>query len=143
MNDDRTRHHMQIPFTADEDSMEAWYHRVKQDQYRDDFVVYRHLDDVPVAMLGLKSEPGTARGELYIFVAPGHAGEGIGTAAMKLLLTWARTSRYEAVTLGVGEDNQAAWRLYERLGFVRGADEGPGRRFYEIDVAQVARHVDH
>jgi lipopolysaccharide/colanic/teichoic acid biosynthesis glycosyltransferase/RimJ/RimL family protein N-acetyltransferase len=136
MNDNRTRRFMQIPFTADEESMEAWYHRVKQDQNRDDFVVYRQSDDDPVAMLGLKSESDSGRGELYMFVAPGRAGEGIGTAALKLLLTWARTSRYEVVTLGVGEENQAAWRLYERLGFVRVADEGPGRRSYEIDVAQ-------
>jgi lipopolysaccharide/colanic/teichoic acid biosynthesis glycosyltransferase/RimJ/RimL family protein N-acetyltransferase len=135
MNHDRTRRYMQIPFTADVQSMEAWYHRVKQDPWRDDFVVYRHSDDQPVAMLGLKSEPGSARGELYIFVAPDRAGEGIGTAAMQLLLTWARTSRYETVTLAVGEDNQSAWRLYERLGFTRGVDEAAGRRSYDMAVS--------
>lgn len=135
MNHDRTRRYMQIPFVADVQSMEAWYHRAKQDQWRDDFVAYRHSDDQPVAMLGLKSDPGSTRGELYIFVAPDRAAEGIGTTAMRLLLAWARSSRYETVTLSVGEDNKSAWRLYERLGFTRVGDAAAGRRSYEMAVS--------
>lgn len=136
LNDHRTRRHMQIPFRASEGAMVDWYHRVKQDPQRDDFVVYRRSDDQPVAMLGLKRDPGSASGLLYVFVDPFRVGEGIGTASMELILEWARSdSRYESVRLSVGADNPAAWTIYERLGFLRGADDNEYRRTYELDVS--------
>lgn len=136
MNDSRTRRHMQIPFLAEDEAMAEWYHQTKQDPNRDDFVVYQRSNDQPVAMLGLKSQPGLKSGVLYIFVNPDRPGEGIGTASMKLLLEWAKSSHYETVTLSVGDDNKAAVSLYENLGFVRGADDAENRRTYELKVSK-------
>src|SRR5699024_9390215 len=62
MNDARTRKHMQIPFLATKETTTEWYHKVKEDPLRDDFVVYRPADDEPVAMLGLKSSDDPQRG---------------------------------------------------------------------------------
>lgn len=134
-NNAQIREHMQIPFWADEASMEVWYHRTKLDKYRDDFVVCRESDDEPVAMLGLKGQPGSSRGVLYVFVSPDRVGEGIGFISMTLLIRWATASRFESVTLSVGEQNQAAWKLYERLGFRRVDDTAEGRRSYELEVS--------
>ena len=136
MNDARTRKYMQIPFVATIDATTEWYHRVKSDSSRDDFVVYQRANDKPVAMLGLKSSEDPHRGVLYIFVDPDRPGEGIGSASLKLLLSWVETSHYDAVELSVSDDNAAAVRLYEKLGFTRGADVDEHRRTYEITVSK-------
>lgn len=132
MNDSRIRRYMQIPFQAEHEATVKWYHRNKYDSNRDDFVIYEYATELPVAMLGLRSEPGSDSGELYIFVAPDCGGMGIGTRSMRLLLEWAKLSRYKSVTLTVEDSNRAAWLIYEKLGFTRGSDESGNRRTYEF-----------
>lgn len=135
MNDARTRRYMQIPFVATTETTTDWYHQAKQDPLRDDFVIYERSNEVPVAMVGLKSGEGSNSGILYTFVDPDRCGEGIGTASLKLLLEWAKSSRYDTVMLSVEHDNTPAWTLYEKLGFIRGVDEEDNRRTYEFSVS--------
>ena len=60
--------------------------------------------------------------ELGIAVLPGHRGSGIGSALLDRLVEMA-SSRYEAVSLSVSNDNPAL-RLYERVGFERVGTSG-------------------
>ena len=62
--------------------------------------------------------------ELAIAVRPEYVGQGVGTALLHQLLTFAR-GRYPAIVLSVREHNPAR-RLYERLGF-RVVGEGVNR----------------
>jgi ribosomal protein S18 acetylase RimI-like enzyme len=61
--------------------------------------------------------------ELSIGVAPRSRGAGIGTRLLEALVEAARTDGHPAVSLSVEPDNPAR-RLYERVGFVRVADDG-------------------
>lgn len=61
--------------------------------------------------------------ELSIAMLPGYRGKGLGSRLINTLLEAAR-GQYAAVSLSVAPDN-AAMRLYERLGFVTvGEEEG-------------------
>ena len=61
--------------------------------------------------------------ELTVGVEPPSRGRGIGTRLLETLIEVARTCGYRAVSLSVEPDNTAR-QLYERLGFVRVADDG-------------------
>lgn len=59
-------------------------------------------------------------GEPYVHVseiAVVRSGEGVGTALMAAVESWARERGCTIVTLNVVEENRAGQRLYERLGF--------------------------
>ncbi|MFN0120028.1 MAG: N-acetyltransferase family protein [Blastocatellia bacterium] len=60
--------------------------------------------------------------ELSIALAPGHRGQGLGAALLESLFTLA-APQYSALSLSVSPQN-AALRLYERLGFRQVADHG-------------------
>ncbi|MDB5040879.1 MAG: ribosomal-protein-alanine acetyltransferase [Candidatus Eremiobacteraeota bacterium] len=64
-------------------------------------------------------------GEPYAHVseiAAARSGEGIGARLMEAVEAWAAARGYHLVTLNVVENNQPAYRFYERLGY------GPGHR---------------
>jgi GNAT superfamily N-acetyltransferase len=61
--------------------------------------------------------------ELTVGVEPPSRGRGIGTRLLETLIEVARTCGYRAVSLSVEPDNTAR-QLYERLGFIRVADDG-------------------
>lgn len=56
---------------------------------------------------------------LGLGIADAHQGNGLGRALMDALLTEARRIGLRRVTLTVVQDNERAWGLYERRGFVR------------------------
>lgn len=59
-------------------------------------------------------------GEAYVHVseiAVARSGEGVGTALMAAVESWARERGCRRVTLNVVDENRAGQRLYERLGF--------------------------
>jgi RimJ/RimL family protein N-acetyltransferase len=45
-------------------------------------------------------------------------GQGLGTAALAALEEWARARGITTIGLHVFGDNEGAWRLYRRLGYI-------------------------
>lgn len=52
-----------------------------------------------------------------LYVAPNHRKKGIGTALMQHAQQWAKQKGYEQMSLQVFENNSAAMKLYEKLGY--------------------------
>jgi RimJ/RimL family protein N-acetyltransferase len=48
---------------------------------------------------------------------PAHRGSGYGTAALLALEDWCRANGFDSIGLHVFGHNEAAWRLYKRLGY--------------------------
>jgi ribosomal protein S18 acetylase RimI-like enzyme len=73
-------------------------------------------------------------GELY--VVPALRGRGIGRALMAQVITLARSEGADYIELNTGEDDVAARRLYESLGFFsgEGGPGGPPTYYYELDL---------
>lgn len=133
MKDHNTARFMHLPDEITYDSTLSWLAAIQDDVLRDDFVVADEATGVINAMLGLKSEPGSSSGLLYIFTDPTRRGCGLGSQAMRLLIAWARESRYESIALTVDKNNLAAVRLYRSMGFeFAGALED--RHNYELEV---------
>lgn len=83
-------------------------------------------DGAVVANLGIElARYGVA--SLGMCVADGWRGRGVGRALMDAAIAWARAAGAHKVELQVWPHNDAARRLYERMGFVQ---EGYLRRHY-------------
>lgn len=111
-------------------------------------ILVADCNDFPIGQIAIQFEgnaahiaDGQRRGYLYSFrVMEMFRGQGLGTrliadAEQRLLaqgFTWA--------TIAVAKDNPAAQRLYERLGYVRFAED-PGRWTY-VDHRGTLRQVD-
>lgn len=54
-----------------------------------------------------------------VAIAPEFAGQGVGTAMIKLILEFARRRRIKRIELSTSVDNQRAAHLYEKCGFQR------------------------
>jgi GNAT superfamily N-acetyltransferase len=54
-----------------------------------------------------------------VWVAPEARGQGVGDDLVTAAINWARTRSHRRITLGVGDFNLPAIRLYERHGFAR------------------------
>jgi RimJ/RimL family protein N-acetyltransferase len=86
--------------------------------------VFVALDgDTPVGMVGFdreagqqKAHKGTLRG---MYVAPEARGTGTAEALIGAVFDHARANGVEQVQLTVKAVNERAWRVYERLGFIR------------------------
>jgi ribosomal protein S18 acetylase RimI-like enzyme len=76
-----------------------------------------HAGDEPVA-IGRVSVDGQWAGITSLEVAPHHRRAGLGTAAMRVLLDWAAERGARWSYLQVLIENDAALRLYSRLGYV-------------------------
>jgi ribosomal protein S18 acetylase RimI-like enzyme len=101
---------------------------------------------VGLANLGIRGEEGWVGG---VGVAPTARGQGIGEALMKGLLTEARARGLRRVSLEVIEENEPAFRLYEKLGFAttrwldiwslpQAASEGVAQ---EVPLATARAHI--
>jgi ribosomal protein S18 acetylase RimI-like enzyme len=71
-----------------------------------------------------------------LYVAPLLRGQGLGRALMESAIEVARARGADHMDLGTSEDDVAARRLYESLGFSNreGGPEGPITYFYERDI---------
>ena len=54
---------------------------------------------------------------ISVWVAPEARGQGFGAAVIEAVATWAAASGRTVLKLGVGDFNEVAIALYERLGF--------------------------
>jgi ribosomal protein S18 acetylase RimI-like enzyme len=78
------------------------------------FIAYD--EDGPVGIDGLYSE-GDDYHLVAMWVAPAARQQGVAAALTTAAIEWARHRGAPRVTLGVAENNEAARRVYERLGF--------------------------
>jgi len=118
MKDPSVRRHMRLPDNPSVDDTLRWFRAVLSDPTRVDLVVYEKSGGSPVAMLGARVGPAHPLPELYVFVAPGRQGAGIGTESLSLFYRWLdMTKRFSGTSLSVAKDNRAAVALYERFGF--------------------------
>ncbi len=71
-----------------------------------------------------------------LYVAPERRGRGLGRALMDAVLDVARSEGADRMDLGTSEDDVAARRLYESLGFDNheGGPDGPVMYFYEREL---------
>ena len=71
-----------------------------------------------------------------LYVVPGRRGQGLGRALMEAALDAARAAGATHMDLGTSEDDFAARRLYESLGFSNreGRPDGPLNFVYERDL---------
>lgn len=71
-----------------------------------------------------------------LYVAPGSRGRGLGRALMEAAINTARDEGASYMDLGTSEDDVAARRLYESLGFSNreGKPDGPLNFFYEREL---------
>ncbi len=82
------------------------------------------LDGVPVGMVSALAPSADSMVELIsLWIAPAARGRGVGDEAVRRVVAWA-SDKYPGSTLllSVKSDNNPAFRLYERHGFI---DAGP------------------
>jgi ribosomal protein S18 acetylase RimI-like enzyme len=76
-------------------------------------------DGVDVGLAGVFAEPGPP-GRMHLismWVDPRHRRQGVARALIDLVIGWAAERRASEVVLWVADQNDAARRLYDRLGF--------------------------
>ena len=71
-----------------------------------------------------------------LYVAPGHRGEGLGRAILESTVDRARDRGARWIELSTSEDDVAARKLYESVGFINreGGPEGPITYMYEREL---------
>lgn len=94
---------------------QAWLYREEGDVFP--FAIYN--DDTPVGFMLLEEDMEEARLDLWrILLPPEQEGRGYGTAAIRLMLQYARASgRYRRVGLLCHPENHRARHIYDKLGF--------------------------
>ena len=111
-------------------------------------ILVADCNDFPVGQIAIQFEgnaariaDGRLRGYLYSFrVMDMFRGHGLGTRLITEAERELRGRGFSWATIAVAKDNPGALRLYERLGYVRFADD-PGRWNY-IDHRGRVRQVD-
>lgn len=94
---------------------QAWLYREDGDVFP--FAIYD--DDTPVGFMLLEEEMEGKQLDLWrIMLSPEHEGRGLGTAAVALLIQYAKASgRYQCLSLLCAHSNANARHIYEKLGF--------------------------
>lgn len=78
------------------------------------------LEPVGCLWMGEAIDQRTGNKQAYVFllyVAPQHRHQGLGTALMHHAQSWAKEQGYQQMSLQVFEDNEAAMKLYAKLGY--------------------------
>ncbi|MGN1410798.1 MAG: GNAT family N-acetyltransferase [Eubacteriales bacterium] len=94
---------------------QAWLYRDDGDVFP--FAIYN--DDTVVGFMLLEEEIDEKRLDLWrIMISTEHEGKGYGTAAVKLMIQYAKDSgRYKNIYLICGPENYNARHIYDKLGF--------------------------
>ena len=115
--------------------------RVRELMAADDLVALLAGDDeaLGLAVLRFRRSLWTPGLECYLaelYVVPDRRGQGIGRALMEAGIALARERGADYMELNTSEDDVAARKLYERLGFSRseGKPGGPINFYYEREL---------
>jgi ribosomal protein S18 acetylase RimI-like enzyme len=107
----------------------------------DDLVALLAGDDEAdgLAVLRFRRSLWTPGLECYLaelYVVPDRRGQGIGRALMEAVIAYAREQGADYMELNTGEDDVAARKLYESLGFSNreGKPDGSVQYYYERDL---------
>jgi ribosomal protein S18 acetylase RimI-like enzyme len=105
----------------------------------DTAVLLGGADSCGLAVLRFRPSIWTASLECYLaelYVAPERRGQGLGRALMEAAMELARREGADYMDLGTSEDDIAARRLYESLGFSNreGGADGPINYYYEREL---------
>ena len=94
---------------------QAWLYRDNRDVFP--FAIYD--DDTLVGFMLVEEDMDEKRLDLWRFMlSPQREGRGLGTAAVELLIRYARDSRrYKYLQLLCAPENAAARHIYDKLGF--------------------------
>ena len=94
---------------------QAWLYRDDNDVFP--FAIYD--DDTIVGFMLLEEDMEDERLDLWrIMLPPQHEGKGYGTAAVELMIRYAKESgRYKRIGLLCGPENHNARHIYDKLGF--------------------------
>ena len=94
---------------------QAWLYRDDGDVFP--FAIYN--DDTPVGFMLLEEDMEERRLDLWrVMLPPEQEGKGYGTAAIELMIHYARESgRYQCIGLLCGQKNAKARHIYDKLGF--------------------------
>lgn len=95
---------------------QAWLYREDGDVFP--FAIYD--DDTVVGFMMLEEDMEEERLDLWrIMLPPEHAGKGYGTAAVELMIRYAKGSgRYKRIGLLCNPNNHIARHIYDKLGFL-------------------------
>jgi RimJ/RimL family protein N-acetyltransferase len=95
------------------------------------YVIVRQSDGLAVGDVGFRGPPGAdGRVEIGYALVPAARGEGLATAAVRLLVDWATAKpEVDAVTARVELENEASQRLLGRLDFVGDGEHDGVMRF--------------
>lgn len=94
---------------------QAWLYRDDEDVFP--FAIYD--DDIPVGFMLLEEEMEEKQLDLWrVMLSPEYEGKGLGTAAVKLLIQYAKDAgRYRCISLLCAPSNANARHIYDKLGF--------------------------
>ena len=85
---------------------------------------------------------GVSRAYLYALrVHPQWQGQGVGSRLIAAAEAELRARQFSVATMAVGQDNEAAFRLYQRLGYKVFADD-PGIWYYTDDQGCIRREQE-
>jgi len=82
------------------------------------FIAQRNDADVGIAMSAPYLDRDGAAGLFGMWIAPEARGVGLAAKLIYAIIEWARDSDCARLLLDVGDENDAAIRLYQRCGFV-------------------------
>lgn len=110
---------------------QCWLYREAEDT----FPCAICADDVPVGFLLIDADFEERSVCIWrIMIDRMHQGKGYGTEALRIALDMARESgRFDYAELDCEADNQAAERVYRRLGFVPTGNVNHGSNEYRLD----------
>lgn len=116
LSDPAVRDGITIDFWPGREEMRRWFAVAQADRARADFVCVDLREDTPLAMAGWLTEDDTV-GSLYIYVGPSAQGRGIGRRTMQILEARARETGLKELRLETKVGNEAAQKMYRRLGY--------------------------
>ncbi len=99
---------------------EFCYHMTADEMARPDTTVFvARQDGVAVACGALKRHAGGIGEVKRMYTRPDYQGRGIGGAILSEIEKLARAEGFSRLVLETGDRHPAAWRVYERGGFIR------------------------
>lgn len=118
INDSRNNEFLHYNIPLDIENTRKWFNNIKNNSNRYDMII--EYNNIPVGVIGIINIE-KKKGEYYITLGENdYKRKGISYEATKLILNYAfKTLGLEKIWLCVDEENIAARKLYEKVGFIQ------------------------